>query len=130
MDKFIVQGPCKLDGTVDISGAKNAVLPLMAAALLTEGETVIENVPDLRDVSTMIQLLRILGADVSFEKGKVVIDTRHVDKFEAPYDLVRTMRASIYVLGPLVAHRIEMRVAACQLHRGAIDIDRDHRRAR
>lgn len=106
MDKFIIRGPCSLNGQVEISGAKNAVLPLMAASLLADGESVIENVPDLRDVSTMIQLLRMLGAEVGFEKGVLAIDTRHVNRFEAPYELVRTMRASIYVLGPLVsAHR-------------------------
>ena len=111
MDKFIVRGPCRLEGTVRISGAKNAVRPLMAAALLADGESVIDNVPDLRDVSTMVQLLRILGAEVSFDKGRLAIDTRGVDNLEAPYDLVRTMRASIYVLGPLLAAHHRARVS-------------------
>ncbi len=111
MDKFIVQGPSRLEGTVRISGAKNAVLPLMAASLLARGKSVIENVPDLRDVATMIQLLEILGADVTFDDGVLTVDTAHLNKFEAPYDLVRTMRASIYVLGPLVSAHGKARVS-------------------
>jgi UDP-N-acetylglucosamine 1-carboxyvinyltransferase len=79
------------------------VLPLITASLLAKGRSVIENVPDLRDVATMIRLLKMLGADVSFESGVLTIDTQPVNRLEAPYDLVRTMRASIYVLGPLVA---------------------------
>lgn len=111
MDKFIVRGPCTLAGSVRISGAKNAVLPLMAASLLARGKSVIENVPDLRDVTTMVRLLEILGAEVTFKDGVLTIDTTHVDKFEAPYDLVRTMRASIYVLGPLVSAHGRARVS-------------------
>lgn len=104
MDKFIVNGPTPLKGRVKIHGAKNAVLPLMAAALLARGRSVIENVPALRDVSTMIRLLEILGAEVSFDDaGRLTIDTTHANGVEAPYDLVRTMRASIYALGPLLA---------------------------
>jgi UDP-N-acetylglucosamine 1-carboxyvinyltransferase len=111
MDKFIVQGPCTLKGTVEISGAKNAVLPLLAAALLANGKSVIENVPNLKDVSTMIQLLEMLGAQVTFKNGVVTIDTTRAKGHEAPYDLVRTMRASIYVLGPLVAAKGKARVS-------------------
>jgi UDP-N-acetylglucosamine 1-carboxyvinyltransferase len=102
LDKFVVKGPCRLSGTLRISGAKNAVLPLISASLLIKGRSVIENVPDLRDVATMVRLLRILGATVDFENGVLTIDTSTVNSVEAPYDLVRTMRASIYVLGPLV----------------------------
>jgi UDP-N-acetylglucosamine 1-carboxyvinyltransferase len=111
MDKFIVEGSCKLEGTVPVSGAKNAVLPLMAAALLADGVSTIENVPDLRDVKTMIRLLEMLGGSADFEAGRLRIDTRGVDKYEAPYDLVRTMRASIYVLAPLLGARGEARVS-------------------
>ncbi len=111
MDKFIIQGPCKLRGTVEINGAKNAVLPLMAAALLARGKSVIRNVPKLRDVQTMIRLLEILGARVAFEKKTLTIDTTRLKRLEAPYDLVRTMRASIYVLGPLVAAHRRARVS-------------------
>ena len=111
MDKFIIQGPCKLEGNVAISGAKNAVLPLIAAALLAKGRSVIENVPDLRDVATMVRLLRILGAEVTLERGVLTIDTARVNNVEAPYELVKTMRASIYVLGPLVAAHQRARVS-------------------
>ncbi len=112
MDKFIVRGPTPLEGRVKIHGAKNAVLPLMAAALLARGRSVIENVPVLRDVSTMIRLLEILGAEVTFEdSGRLTIDTKNADGVEAPYDLVRTMRASIYALGPLLAYHGQARVS-------------------
>lgn len=111
MDKFIVHGPTKLSGAVEINGAKNAVLPLMAAALLTRAENVIDNVPDLRDVRTMIELLEILGARVEFKRHRLKIDTSKIRSYEAPYDLVRTMRASIYVLGPLVAAHQEAKVS-------------------
>jgi UDP-N-acetylglucosamine 1-carboxyvinyltransferase len=75
MDMFIIHGPSELRGTVEINGAKNAVLPLMAAALLARGKSVIQNVPRLRDVQTMIQLLEILGARVTFDKSVLTIDT-------------------------------------------------------
>jgi len=74
----------------------------MTATLLSSGKFVIENVPDLRDVKTMLRLLKIIGVDVTFSKNKLNIETSNCNTFEAPYDLVRTMRASIYVLGPLV----------------------------
>jgi UDP-N-acetylglucosamine 1-carboxyvinyltransferase len=111
MDKFVIQGPTRLQGTVQVSGAKNAVLPLIAASLLVSGISVIENVPNLQDVRTMIKLLRILGAGVTFDNHVLTIDSSTVTKTEAPYELVKTMRASIYVLGPLVAARREARVS-------------------
>lgn len=111
MDKFIINGPTKLRGSVAISGAKNAVLPLMAASLLASGESVIENVPDLRDVRTMIKLLDILGAKTHLAEGTLTIDTTDAEGVEAPYDLVRTMRASIYALAPLLAAKGRARVS-------------------
>ena len=111
MDSFIIRGPCRLEGTVDVSGAKNAVLPVMAASILTGGRCVIENVPDLRDTRTMIKLLQVLGGSVDMKGGVVEIDTSGIDNFEAPYDLVRTMRASIYALGPLLARYGTARVS-------------------
>ena len=83
----------------------------MAASLLCRGKSVIDNVPDLRDVQTMNQLLRMLGAEVTFENSSLTIDTQNIKNFEAPYDLVRTMRASIYVMGPLVAAYGQARVS-------------------
>tara|TARA_Y100000748_G_scaffold65475_1_gene52967 strand:+ start:1610 stop:2863 length:1254 start_codon:yes stop_codon:yes gene_type:complete len=103
MDKIIIQGQNPLSGSVKISGAKNAVLPIMTAALMAEGESVITRVPDLRDTRTMIKLMEIVGARCSFKDNDLLIDASTVNNPEAPYDLVKTMRASFYVLGPLLA---------------------------
>jgi len=103
MDKIIIQGQNSLSGSVNISGAKNAVLPIMTAALMAEGESVISRVPDLRDTRTMIKLMEIVGAKCSMEGNCLKIDADSVNNPEAPYDLVKTMRASFYVLGPLLA---------------------------
>ena len=111
MDRFVIEGPTRLVGEVTVGGAKNAVLPLMASALLARGESVIENVPDLRDVRTFARLLDILGARCTFAGDTLHIDTTDLTGIEAPYDLVKTMRASIYVLGPLLASRHEARVS-------------------
>lgn len=111
MDRFVIEGPTKLAGEVRCSGAKNAVLPLMAAALLSRGVSEIGNVPDLRDVRTFMRLLEILGSRCHLEGGDLTIDTTAVTGVEAPYDLVKTMRASIYVLGPLLAYGGEARVS-------------------
>ena len=103
MDKIIIEGQNPLSGTVSISGAKNAVLPIMTAALMVDGISKIGRVPDLRDTRTMIKLMEIVGAKCSFDNGSLKIDSSKVDNPEAPYDLVKTMRASFYVLGPLLA---------------------------
>lgn len=103
MDKIVITGGRKLSGEVEISGAKNSALPIMAAALLSEQESIIENVPDLRDIHTMIRLLRALGAKAIYESGTVRIKPGKNLKPMAPYKLVSTMRASVCVLGPLVA---------------------------
>ena len=103
MDKIIIEGQNRLSGSVDISGAKNAVLPVMTAALMADGKSIISKVPNLRDTRTMIKLLEIVGAKCSFSDNNLVIDSKSVDNPEAPYDLVKTMRASFYVLGPLLA---------------------------
>ena len=103
MDKIVITGGRKLKGEVEISGAKNSALPIMAAALLAEGESILENVADLRDIHTMIKLLRSLGAKASFEKGLVRIKPGKNLQPLAPYKLVSTMRASVCVLGPLLA---------------------------
>ena len=103
MDKIFIEGQKTLSGSVQISGAKNAVLPIMTATLMAEGRSVVTRVPDLRDTRTMIRLLEIVGAICSFENGRLVIDGSTVNNPEAPYDLVKTMRASFYVLGPLLA---------------------------
>ncbi len=111
MEKIIVEGGKRLEGDITVSGAKNAVLPLMAACILAEGKNTLTNVPDLADVRTMVKLLQILGADVEFDKGSLTIDTTNLNNWEAPYDLVKTMRASVLVLGPLTARFGRARVS-------------------
>jgi len=105
MDKIIIRGGERLIGEVGVSGSKNATLPIFAASLLTEGGNLFHNVPNLKDVQTIIKVLKNLGVNVQEEgnKGSYRIDATGVSSFEAPYDLVKTMRASILVLGPLVA---------------------------
>lgn len=111
MDKLIIRGGKRLKGEVDISGAKNAALPIMAASLLTPGSSTISRVPDLKDVITIGKLLTYFGAEVLYEDGKAIISTERIGTLEAPYDLVRTMRASILVLGPLLARFGRARVS-------------------
>jgi UDP-N-acetylglucosamine 1-carboxyvinyltransferase len=112
MDKIIVEGGVPLNGTVTISGSKNAVLPILAATILTSGKNELENVPRVRDVTTMVKLLQDLGAELNFfEKDKLVLDSSSIYKSEAPYDLVSTMRASCLVLGPLLARFGKARVS-------------------
>ena len=106
MDKLIIRGGRRLNGTVLIAGAKNAALPELCAALLVDGVTTLHNVPQLQDVNTMLKLLRNMGvvAERSAAQPDVVsLDASKVHKLEAPYDLVKTMRASILALGPLLA---------------------------
>lgn len=102
MDKFLVKGPTRLQGEVTISGAKNAALPILFAALLAEEPVEIQNVPHLRDIDTTIKLLNQLGTKVQ-RNGSVYVDASTVTTYCAPYDLVKTMRASIWALVPLVA---------------------------
>jgi len=111
MDSFVVKGPCRLEGAVTVSGAKNAVLPLMAASLLTGGRCILENVPDLRDTRTMMELLGRFGVSAKLVGGRLEIDASTITSFEAPYDLVRTMRASFYAFGPLLARYGTARVS-------------------
>ncbi len=103
MFKLVIQGGKQLRGQVQISGSKNATLPLMAATLLARGRYTIENIPVLRDINTMKQMLESIGAEVDFENHKMTIDSSNYNRLEAPYELVKKMRASIYVLGPLLA---------------------------
>ena len=102
MDKFRVQGPTRLSGEVTISGAKNAALPILFAALLAEEPVEIQNVPKLKDIDTTMKLLSQLGVKAE-RNGSVHLDASDVSIYCAPYDLVKTMRASIWALGPLVA---------------------------
>src|SRR4030043_2353923 len=103
MDKIVIRGGERLIGEVEVSGSKNATLPIFAASLLAEGQNRFHNVPNLKDVQTITKVLKNLGVKV-WEGGEICrIDATDVSNYEAPYDLVKTMRASILVLGPLVA---------------------------
>tara|TARA_B100000575_G_scaffold222242_1_gene182642 strand:+ start:76 stop:1332 length:1257 start_codon:yes stop_codon:yes gene_type:complete len=112
MEKLLISGGIPLKGEVKISGAKNSVLPILAASLLCEEDLIIGNVPHLQDVTTTISLLTEMGANLSIdEKMKVSVNAASVKKFYAPYEMVKTMRASILVLGPLLAHFGEAKVS-------------------
>ncbi len=103
MQKILVTGGAPLEGDVRISGAKNAVLPILCATLLADGPVAVSNVPALHDVLTTARLLQQLGAEVSRDDGTMTVDPRGVHSHVAPYELVKTMRASVLVLGPLLA---------------------------
>src|SRR5471030_253298 len=102
MDKLLIQGGKRLAGDITISGAKNAALPILCAGLLTAGTLELSNVPKLHDVTTMLKLLGETGLKVTQDDHHVTLNGSAIDKLEAPYDLVKTMRASILVLGPLL----------------------------
>ena len=103
MPKIIVKKSAPLRGTVKIDGAKNAVLPIIAATLLADGKSVLKGVPNLRDVHVISELLRHLGAEVTYEGTTLTVDASNITTCEAPYELVRKMRASFLVMGPLLA---------------------------
>jgi UDP-N-acetylglucosamine 1-carboxyvinyltransferase len=111
MQKLAIQGGGQLNGEVRISGAKNAALPIMCASLLTAGDLHLSNLPDMHDVTTMAKLLRQMGVKVAAEFQAATLNAAIVDKPEAPYDMVKTMRAAILVLGPLVARFGDARVS-------------------
>lgn len=126
MNKLIIRGGVSLRGDVRISGAKNAVLPIMAAGLLCETPCTIENVPHLQDVTTMMELLGGMGVTLTIsDKMSVEIDTSTIEKLVAPYDLVCTMRASILVLGPMLARFGQAKVSlpgGCAIGSRPVDI--------
>lgn len=133
MDKFIVKGCRKpLSGVVTISGSKNAALPILAATLLTAKPVIISNVPQLRDVTTINSLLSRLGASVSMQESEVAINANQIHSTQAPYELVKTMRASIVVLGPLLARcgRAEVSLpGGCAIGSRPVDIHLEGMRA-
>jgi UDP-N-acetylglucosamine 1-carboxyvinyltransferase len=126
MDKLIVQGGTRLSGEIRISGAKNAALPIIVASLLVDGVCTIGNMPHLNDVTTTLDLLGRMGVEITIdERLNVAIDTRQIKHYIAPYELVRTMRASILVLGPLLAHYGEAEVSlpgGCAIGSRPVDI--------
>jgi UDP-N-acetylglucosamine 1-carboxyvinyltransferase len=111
MDKIVVTGGARLSGEVEIGGSKNAALPIMAATLLTPGVFKLTNVPSLVDVRTMGHVLRVLGCQVTHHDHSLTIDTTNCQYHEAPYELVKTMRASVCVLGPVLARQKQARVS-------------------
>jgi len=111
MDKLLITGGKRLVGDIQISGAKNAALPILCAGLLTAGDLQLSNVPNLHDVSTMLKLLRQTGLAVEQDGDKVTLNGAAINKLEAPYEMVKTMRASILVLGPLLARFGEAKVS-------------------
>ena len=112
MDKLFITGGNRLDGEIRISGAKNAALPIIMGCLLADDATTIGNVPHLHDITTTLELLGRMGVSITVDETlNVEVDTRTIDKYVAPYELVKTMRASILVLGPLVAHYGEAEVS-------------------
>jgi UDP-N-acetylglucosamine 1-carboxyvinyltransferase len=148
LDRLEITGGERLSGEIRISGAKNATLPILAAALLAEGPVLLENVPHLNDVTTMVKLLRRMGVEIIFHDGThLEIDAANISEFLAPYELVKTMRASILVLGPLLsrfgradvslpggcaigARPVNLHVAGLQAMGAKIAIDNGYIRAR
>lgn len=125
MDSIVVRGGNKLIGDVYISGAKNAALPIMTAAILSDKELTLQNVPNLTDIDTMISLLQHIGVDCKRSKNKLVLNAKGINNFEAPYEIVRKMRASIWVLGPLVTRFGEAKVSfpgGCALGARQVDL--------
>ena len=111
MDKFLIQGGVPLHGAIAVSGAKNSALPALAACLLTSERVILDRIPPVRDIATMEQLLEHTGARVEIEGERVAVEAGSIARAEAPYDLVKTMRASSLVLGPLVARCGRARVS-------------------
>ncbi len=111
MEKMIIEGGHRLVGQIPVSGAKNAALPLFAASLLVDDWITLQNVPALADIRTIIRLLRQMGVKTEGQSGTVRLNAAGIHSCEAPYDLVKTMRASVLVLGPLVAKWKRARVS-------------------
>ena len=125
MDRLIVTGGTPLDGTVEIAGAKNSALKLMAAAVLADGRFTLRNVPRIQDCITMVEVLEHLGVGTAWKDTELVLDTSEVRRVETPYELVSRMRASILVLGPLLARFGNAKVAmpgGCNIGSRAIDL--------
>ncbi len=127
MDIYRIKGGKKLSGEVEISGAKNAALPIIVACMLADGESVLRNVPDLMDIRTIIKVLEFLGAEIDFNKEKKIvrIQVNKIKNGEVPYELVKTMRASVYVMGPLLARTGEAYVSlpgGCAIGERPVDI--------
>jgi len=127
MSSFIINGGKILNGKVAVSGAKNSALKIMAASILGSSKVILENIPDIEDVNTMVQVLKTLDAEVKFDRGKNIleINSSAIDSYEAPYELVRKMRASVLVAGPLLSRFGRVKVAVpggCNIGARQIDL--------
>ncbi|MBN1549857.1 UDP-N-acetylglucosamine 1-carboxyvinyltransferase, partial [bacterium] len=125
MDEIVIKGGKRLSGMIEISGAKNSALPILAASIMIPGEIFLQNVPGVRDVRIMSRLLEQLGLNVTKNSNNLTINARQIISNEAPYDLVRTMRASVLLLGPLLARLRKARVSlpgGCAIGNRPIDI--------
>jgi len=125
LSKIIVKGGNSLHGTVKVDGAKNAALPILAGSLLANGKSIIEDIPDLEDVRVMCEVLQSLGVDLEYGNGKAVVKSDNVSGIEAPYELVRKMRASFLVTGPLLAKLGKARISlpgGCAIGSRPIDL--------
>ena len=111
MDKFVIQGGIPIAGEIAVSGAKNSALPALAACLLTGEKVILDRIPPVRDIATMERLLEYAGARVTVDGERVTVEAAELTRPEAPYDLVKTMRASSLVLGPLAARCGRVRVS-------------------
>lgn len=125
MEKLIIKGASSLNGEVIISGAKNSSLPILAATILAEGTYNIDNIPALRDINTMFKLLENVGVTSTFQNNSAVINNNGTKDYEAPYELVKTMRASIVMLGPLLAKKGKAKVSlpgGCAIGERPVDL--------
>lgn len=125
MEKFVIKGGTPLKGIVEISGAKNSALPIIAASLLTEGTVILRRIPKVSDVFTMLKVLETLGCKFHWQDDELSIDTSNITSTEAPYELVKKMRASYYVLGPLIARFKKAKVSlpgGCALGTRPVDL--------
>ena len=102
MSKFIIKGGNKIDGEVQISGSKNAALPIIAATVLIKGKTILYNVPNIQDVQTMFEIIRNIGGTVQKKNNKVIIDTSKIHTYEIPEELMRKMRSSVILAGAII----------------------------
>ncbi|MCK8827143.1 UDP-N-acetylglucosamine 1-carboxyvinyltransferase [Natroniella acetigena] len=125
MDQFVINGGCPLEGEVTISGAKNAVLPILAATVLGSGQSVINNVPQLHDVKVMKEVLNNLGARVQGDSDQIMVDTSALDCCEIPESLMRKMRATVFLMGPLIARFGKVKISqpgGCSIGSRPIDL--------
>ena len=102
MSEYIIKGGKKLEGEVEISGSKNASLPIIAASILNQGKTILYNVPNIHDTQMMYEILKQLGAEVIKKKNKIIIDSSKIEKYEIPEELMRQMRSSVIFVGALI----------------------------